>query len=111
MFPFEGKRFQIRRCVLGARESRIEGRVFELRVSGPLSGTPCLGQVMIHTTGALVARHLSLLVRCHAPQCKHLYVLSSVGADSLSLILRIAVAFASPSLAYIRLPDTGQVWG
>ena len=52
----------------------------------------------------------SLLVRCHAPQYRHLYVLSCVGAVS-SAILCTAVAFASFSLAYIRLPDTGQVRG
>jgi len=41
----------------------------------------------------------------------NLYVLNFAGADSLSVILCAAVAFASPSLAYIRLPDTVLVWG
>src|SRR5450759_1730497 len=55
--------------------------------------------------------HLSLLVRCHAPQYRHLYVLSCAGADSLSVILCAAVAFASRSLEYMRFPDTAHVFG
>ena len=50
--------------------------------------------------------HASLLVRCHAPQYRHLYVLSRPGAESLSVILCAAEAFASRSLEYTRFPDT-----
>ena len=56
-------------------------------------------------------RHASLLVRCHAPQYRHLYVLSCAGADSLTVILYAAVAFASCSLEYMRFPDTAHVLG
>src|ERR1019366_8790286 len=55
--------------------------------------------------------HASLLVRCHAPQYRHLYVLSCAGAESPSVILCAAVAFASRSLEYMRFPDTAHVFG
>src|ERR1039457_6824473 len=48
--------------------------------------------------GCLDCHHASLLVRCHAPQYRHLYVLSCAGAESPSVILCAAVAFASRSL-------------
>jgi hypothetical protein len=53
----------------------------------------------------------SLLLRCHPPQYRHLYVLNCLGPVSLSDILCAAVAFASCSLSYMRLPDTEHVCG
>src|ERR1035437_7626282 len=51
--------------------------------------------------GCLDCHHASLLVRCHAPQYRHLYVLSCVGPDSLSVILSAAVEFA-PGFTHSR---------
>src|ERR1019366_10708404 len=62
-------------------------------------------------TPCQVLPHATLLVRCHAPQYRHLYVLSCAGADSPSVILCAAVAFASRSLEYMRFPDTAHILG
>lgn len=72
-----------------------------------------IGMIQARNTWASVRPryHRSLLVRCHAPQYRHLYVLSCAGADSLSVTLYAAVSFASRSLEYMRFPDTAHVHG
>src|SRR6266566_5023354 len=73
--------------------------------------TPNRKQELLPATPPCREHQASLLVRCHAPQYRHLYVLSCAGADSLSVLLCAAVAFASRSLEYMRFPDTAHVLG